>query len=144
MSAHLGRGGLKFASRSFGSTKLERGLTEEELEVAEACVKFAMENCPVEGLLSKEDGTPLSLDELQTMQEKLEEIENSADLRLGEDLTSNLRSVIGYTSENCPVEQAATYHDGRPISGRDITSLDEKLKSRGQSQTGKGGQAATL
>ena len=104
MSANLGRGGLKFASRSFGSTRLERELTEEELEVAEACVKFAMENCPVGGLLSKEDGTPLSLDELQTMQEKLEEIENSADLSLGEDLTSNLRSVIGYTSENCPVE----------------------------------------
>ena len=110
---------------------MERELTEDELEVAEASVKFAMENCPVEGLLSREDGTPLSLDDLQALGDKLGEIENSAELRVGEGLIADLRAVIGYTSENCPVEGVATFHDGRPISGRDIMSLDEKLKTRG-------------
>jgi len=40
-------------------------LIENDLEVAEASVRFALENCPVEGVLSREDGTPVSLDGLQ-------------------------------------------------------------------------------
>lgn len=111
--------------------KMERELTEDELEVAEASVRFAMENCPVEGLLSREDGTPLSLDDLQGLRGKLEAIENSAELRIEEGVIADLRAVIGYTSENCPVEGVATFHDGRPISGRDIMSLVEKLKAGG-------------
>ena len=108
---------------------MELELTEDDLEVAEASVKFAMENCPVEGLLSKEDGTSISFDELQNLLEKLREIEKTPGLRLGEEVTVTLRSVIGYTSENCPVEGVATFHDGRPISGRNIMTLDEKLRA---------------
>ena len=103
--------------------------TEDDLEVAEASVRFAMENCPVEGLLSNEDGTPVSLDELQSLLETLGEIENqhAPGSTLGEDMVSRLKSVIVYTSENCPVEGVATFHDGRPISGKSITMLAEKL-----------------
>jgi hypothetical protein len=39
-----------------------------------------------------------------------------------------LRSVIDYTSENCPVEGVSTFHDGRPMTGKNIMTLDEKLR----------------
>ncbi len=107
---------------------MERELTEDDLEVAEASVKFAMENCPVEGLLSRDDGTSISLGELQTLLERLAESEKTPGTKLDEDVAAALRSVIDYTSENCPVEGVATFHDGRPISGRNIIALDEKLR----------------
>jgi hypothetical protein len=120
---------------------MKQELTEDDLEVAEASVRFAMENCPVEGLLSKEDGSSVSLDELQVLLERLEETERTPGLKLGGNVLMTLRSVIDYTSENCPVEGVATFHDGRPISGRSIMSLDEKLRSREVDSTEE--QAAT-
>lgn len=104
-------------------------LTEDDLEVAEASVKFALENCPVEGLLSKEDGTDVSLDDMQSLLEKLQEAEKAPGSKLGDDLLVSLTSVISYTSENCPVEGVSTYHDGRQISGRNIMTLEEKLRT---------------
>ena len=118
-------------------------MTEDDLEVAEASVSFAMENCPVEGLLTREDGTSISLDDLQTLRGKLKEAENSPDHRIGEEAVASLRSVIDYTSENCPVEEMATFHDGRPISGRSIIALDEKLRDMGPDQPTKGVGAST-
>ncbi len=111
---------------------MERELSEDDLEIAEASVRFAMENCPVEGLLSKDDGTSISLDELQSLLEKLEEIERTPALAPSGDVVSTLRSVISYTSENCPVEGVATFHDGRPITGRSIMTLSEKLSNQSQ------------
>jgi len=102
------------------------------MEVAEASVKFAMENCPVEGLLTREDGSSISLDDLQTLLEKFQETEKTPGIKFSDDITPTLRSVIDYTSENCPVEGVATFHDGRPISGRDIMTLDEKLRELGR------------
>jgi len=110
---------------------MERELTEDDLEVAEASVRFAMENCPVEGLLSREDGNSISLDDLQALLERIEEAERTPGLKLSGDAVLTLRSVIEYTSENCPVEGAATFHDGRPISGKNIMTLGEKLKGQG-------------
>jgi len=69
---------------------------------------------------------------MQTLLERLQEIENTPGPDFGEDITPILRSVIDYTSENCPVEGVATFHDGKPISGRDIMTLDEKLREQGR------------
>jgi len=103
-------------------------LTQDDLEVAEASIRFAMDNCPVESLLSNEDGTSVTLDELQTLMGRVKEIEDQALPHPKiDDVVVRLRSVIDYTSENCPVEGVATFHDGRPISGRSITALAEKL-----------------
>ena len=109
-------------------------LTENELEVAEASLCFAIDNCPVEGLLSNEDGTSISLDEAQALLEKLKEVEGEATLGggLGIDAATKLRIIIDYTSENCPVEGVATFHDGRSISGNDIMALAEKLRGTRQ------------
>jgi hypothetical protein len=109
-----------------------RDLTQDDMEVAEASVRFAMENCPVEGLLSKEDGTSISLDEMQSILEKLQEAEKTPGFKIGGEVALTLKSVIDYTSENCPVEGVAVFHDGRPISGKDIMTLDEKLREQGR------------
>lgn len=107
---------------------MERELTEDDLEVAEASVRFAMENCPVEGLISNGDGSSISFDDLQALLERVEETERTPGLKLAGDALVTLRSVIDYTSENCPVEDVATFHDGRQISGKNIMALHEKLK----------------
>jgi hypothetical protein len=111
------------------------GLTEDDLEVAEASVRFAMENCPVEGLLSKEDGTQVTLDELQALLDRLNEIEGrqAPSVNLGEALTAQLRNVVDYTSQNCSVEGVTSFHDGRPVPGKSITTLAEKLSRGGKS-----------
>jgi hypothetical protein len=101
-------------------------LSEDELEVAEASVKFALENCPVDGLLSTPDGTPVTLDEAQVLLDRLREVQSSS-LELESSLLAELRAVMDYTSQNCPVESVASFHDGRPITGRDIVSLTQKL-----------------
>jgi hypothetical protein len=108
--------------------------TEDDLEVAEASVRFAMENCPVEGLLSKEDGTPVTLDDLEALLDRLKGIEGgqAPSVNIGEDIAAQLRNVIDYTSENCPVEGVAAFHDGRSVSGKNIAILAEKLRLRGQ------------
>lgn len=111
---------------------MERELTEDDLEVAEASVRFAMENCPVEGLLSNEDGSSVSLDDLQALLGNVEETERTSGLKLSREVLMTLRSVLDYTSENCPVEGVATFRDGRPISGKNIMSLDEKLREQGR------------
>jgi hypothetical protein len=107
-------------------------LSEDDLEVAEASVKFAMENCPVEGLLSTDNGDPISNDQMERLLEKLQEIEKTPGSKVEEPEADILRSVIDYTSENCPVEGVAIFHDGRRISGSDIIALDEKLRIRRQ------------
>ena len=109
-------------------------LTEDDLEVAEASVRFAIENCPVEGLLSKEDGTPLTLDDLQALLDRLSEVEDGRAPSVNIDgvIAAQLRNVIDYTSENCPVEGVATFHDGRSVTGKSITILAEKLRLRGR------------
>ena len=101
----------------------------DDLEIAEASIRFAIENCPAEGLLSTEDGTPVSLDELQALFERLGEFESgqAPGAVLGADVAGRLKSIIDYTSENCPVEGVATFHGGRQISGRSITTLAAKL-----------------
>ena len=98
------------------------------MEVAEASVKFAIDNCPVEGLLSKEDGTSFSLNDLQVLLEKLRETEKALGSKLDDGLLMSLRVVMSYTSENCPVEGVSSFHDGREISGKNIVTLEEKLR----------------
>ena len=105
--------------------------TEEDLEVAEAEVEFAMQNCPVEGIVSTVDGTPVTFEDLESILAKLKELEGSPGtvgaLEGGQLL--QLEALSDYTFENCPVESTATFHDGRPVSGQDIAALAGKLKA---------------
>ena len=107
-------------------------LTEDDLEVAEASITFALQSCPIEGVLTGPDGTPVTYDGLQNLLDKLQEMENRSDSgpQIGDDVLSQLKAVINYTSENCPVENVSTYHDGRPILGTNIMALAEKLRQK--------------
>ncbi len=105
-------------------------LTEDDLEVAEASVAFAMQNCPVEGILSTEDGSPISLDMLQALLERLRNAErdSTGSSAFAKDELLQLQVVVGYTYENCPIEGAATFHDGRTITGKDSETMVSKVR----------------
>jgi hypothetical protein len=108
-------------------------LTEDDLEVAEASLGFALQNCPVEGVLSSPGGTPVTYDELQSLLDELRQAEDKpSNSELGEEALLQLKVVIDYTSENCPVENVATFHDGRSIAGKDIIALAKKLGESSQ------------
>jgi hypothetical protein len=105
-------------------------LTEDELEIAEASINFALQNCPVEGVLTGVDGAPVTYDGLQALLEKLQDMENRFGPQLDDDVLNQLKAVIDYTGENCPVENVSTFHDGRPILGSSIMALAERLRGR--------------
>jgi ferredoxin len=108
---------------------MKQELSKDDLEVAEASVKFALENCPVEGLLSTPDGNGMTLEDIQDLLEQVKRVEDpSSGAALDDTALAKLEAVMEYTSQNCPVESVATYHDGRPISGKDIMKLAEELK----------------
>ncbi len=107
-------------------------LTDDDLEIAEASITFALQNCPVEGVLTGVDGAPVTYDDLQLLLERLKEMENRSDSgpRLDHEALSRLKVVIDYTSENCPVENVSTFHDSRPILGSNMMALAKKLKEQ--------------
>ena len=106
-------------------------MTEDDLEVAEASISFALQNCPVEGVLTGPDGMAVTYDGLQALLGRVKELENRSDNGpMPDDVVAQLQAVIDYTSENCPVESVSTFHDGRPILGRNVTDLAEKLKEQ--------------
>ena len=114
-------------------------LTEDELEVAEVSIAFALQNCPVEGVLTSPDGTPVTYDGLQALLERLKEMENrpGSGPQIDDEILNQVRAVIDYTSENCPVENVSTFHDGRPILGTNITALAEKLRAQASERRGR-------
>jgi len=105
-------------------------LTEDELEIAEASITFALQNCPVEGVLTGADAAPITYDDLQDLLERLQNMENRSGPQPDDDILDRLKAVIDYTSENCPVENVSTFHDGRPILGSNIMALAERLRGR--------------
>jgi len=64
------------------------------------------------------------------MRETIIEIENGPEPQPDINILSQLRAVIDYTSENCPVENVSTFHDGRPILGANVMALAEKLREQ--------------
>lgn len=90
-----------------------------------------MANCPVEGVVSTPDGAPVTLDMLQALQERLKEIEGTPEKisELGGEQILQLRALMEYTNENCPVDSTTTFRDGRRILGRDISTFTEKIKA---------------
>ncbi len=109
---------------------MTQDLTEDELEVAEASITFALQNCPVEGILSTEDGSPITLDMLQDLLDALKgaEMEPGNATSFNREELLRLEGVMSYTYENCPVEGATTFHDGRLISGRESAALVAKIR----------------
>ncbi len=93
-------------------------------------MEFAMQNCPVEGILSTSDGGSVTFDDLQAILERLKALEGQPGRmqELEGEQILQLEALTEYTYENCPVERAGTFHDGRQVSAKDIGTLRAKLK----------------
>jgi hypothetical protein len=105
-------------------------LSAEELRLAKANLTFAIENCPIEGGITAEDGSFSSRDSFEALLKKLQAMQikpvNRVDLS-NEDL-GFLIATADYALTNCPVEGIIT-EDGQMASRETFTALHEKLKS---------------
>jgi hypothetical protein len=112
----------------------ERGkvveLSAEELRLVKANLTFAIENCPIEGGITTEDGRFSSRDAFEALLKKLGAVQitpmNRLDLS-NEDL-GFLIATADYALTNCPVEGIMT-EDGQMASSEAFAALREKLKS---------------
>ncbi len=105
--------------------------TEDDLEVVRAEVEFAVQNCPVEGVLSTTNMEQVTFDDLQNLQARLDGLKGRQDwaAELSRKEILELCALVEYTVENCPVEGSATHADGRPILGSDVSSLAQKIEA---------------
>ncbi len=105
-------------------------LSAEELRLAKANLIFSIENCPVEGGITTDDGSVSSRDSFEALLKKLEAVQvepvNRLDLS-NEDL-GYLIATADYTLTYCPVE-GIMIEDGQMASREAFTALRERLKS---------------
>ncbi|MGH9920031.1 MAG: hypothetical protein ACRD6W_14345 [Nitrososphaerales archaeon] len=104
-------------------------LSAEELEVAKANLRFALENCPVDGGILIEDGGTTSRESVEVLLKRLEAVETRTIEALGlshEDVEI-LKALADYGLETCPVEGGMMLDDGRLVSKTDLRALREKI-----------------
>ena len=105
-------------------------LSAEELNLAKANMAFALENCPVEGAITTEDGSFSSRDSYEVLLKKLQVVQikpvNALDLSKEE--LEFLIATADYALTNCPVEGIMT-EDGKMASREALKALHERLKS---------------
>jgi hemerythrin-like domain-containing protein len=111
-------------------------LSPEELGIAEASLRFALENCPVDGGILTEDGRTSSEESVEVLLKKLE----AAKARPGrlDDLTEEeiklLEALAEYAVQECPIDGTPLPESDRGLTKADIRALREKY--RGLSQKG--------
>lgn len=110
-------------------TENEPMLSAEELEVAKANLRFALENCPVDGGILIEDGGTTSRESVEGLLKRLEAVEARPTdaLDLGNEDVNILKAVADYGLETCPVEGGMMLDDGRPVSKAALRALREKI-----------------
>ncbi len=107
-------------------------LSGRETEVAKANVKFALDNCPVDGGLPTEDGCALSRETVEALLTKLEAGGDAPSLT--EEELKLLQTIAGFTLEYCPYEGGLTLDDGGVASATDMTALRERTTAILQQQ----------
>jgi len=114
------------------TTEAEVGtLSGEEVQVAKANVKFALENCPVDGGILMEDGCAGSRESLEVLLKKLQlvEAQPTTGLDVGGEEVKLLSAVVGFALDFCPIEGGMMLDDGVLVSRENLTALREKLAS---------------
>lgn len=104
-------------------------LSAEEIGVAKANLRFALENCPLDGGILIEDGGTTSRESVEDLLGRLEAIEvraTDAPALSSEDVKA-LEAVADYGLETCPVEGGMMLDDGTPVSKADLRALREKI-----------------
>ena len=110
-------------------TEYEPMLSAEESGVAKANLRFALENCPVDGGILTEDGSTSSRESVEALLKKLESVEATAikgAVLSGEEVNV-LRAVADFALDDCPIEGGMMLDDGRPVSKTDLRALREKI-----------------
>ncbi|MDG6971364.1 MAG: hemerythrin domain-containing protein [Nitrososphaerota archaeon] len=118
-------------------TELVAPLSREELSVVTANLRFALENCPVDGGVLTEDGSASSEESVRSLLKKLEAAKTRPislrDLPNGE--VKLLKAIAEYAIKECPIDGAMMLNSGRFISKDDLRSLKQKLDALPQTTT---------
>ncbi len=113
------------------TTEMRPMLSAQELQVARANLRFALDNCPVDGGVLLEDGGTTSRESVEALLGRLEAIDvqgvNSPDL--SDDEAKMLEAVADYALEECPIEGGMVLDNGRLVSRADIRSLRQKVEA---------------
>lgn len=111
-----------------GSMEIGPTLAVEDVEVAKANVRFALENCPVDGGILAEDGCSFSRESVEVTLGRLEESESSASRGpLGDDELKVMRALADYALEECPIEGGLIRDDGSLVSRSDLRAYRERI-----------------
>lgn len=96
----------------------EPALSGEELAVAKANLRFALDNCPVDGGLPLEDGCVSSREATEALLGRLEAMGTqgvkATDLAYEE--VGLLKAIADYALDGCPIEGGMTLDDGILVS----------------------------
>ncbi len=111
-------------------TKRGPMLSAQESEVARANLRFALENCPVDGGILIEDGGTTSRESVEDLVERLgaNETRTIDALEFSREDFKVLKAVADYGLETCPVEGGMMADDGSPVSRTDLKALREKIQ----------------
>jgi hypothetical protein len=106
-------------------------LSGEELAVAKSNLRFALDNCPVDGGLPLEDGCVSSREATEALLGRLEAMGTQgmkpADLAYEE--VGLLRAIADYALDGCPIEGGMTLDDGSLVSRGELRALRDKILS---------------
>lgn len=109
----------------------EPALSGEELAVAKASLRFALDNCPVDGGLPLEDGCVSSREATEALLGRLEAMGTqgmkAADLAYEE--VGLLKAIADYALDGCPIEGGMTLDDGSLVSRGELSALRDKILS---------------
>jgi hypothetical protein len=103
-------------------------LTPDEIGVARANLRFALENCPVDGGVLAEDGCSFSRESVEALIGRLEGLGSSPDgACLSEDELKVMRAVADYALDECPIEGGLIRDDGSLVSRSDLRVYRERI-----------------
>ncbi len=110
-------------------------LTAEEIAVAMANARFALDNCPVDGGILEEDGGCVSRESVEALQGRLEGLAGGANSGggggggegLGDEDLKVMRALADYALEDCPIEGGMVLEDGGLVSREDLRAYREKI-----------------
>jgi hypothetical protein len=109
----------------------EPALSGEELAMVKANLRFALDNCPVDGGLPLEDGSVSSREATEALLGRLEamgtRVMKAADLAYEE--VGLLKAIADYALDGCPIEGGMTLDDGSLVSRGELRALRDKILS---------------
>ena len=107
----------------------EPALSGEELAVAKANLRFAVDNCPVDGGLPLEDGCVSSREATEALLGRLEAMgtQGMKASDLAHEEVGLLKAIADYALDGCPIDGGMTLDDGSLVSRGELGALRDKI-----------------